>query len=178
VTQISTTRPPATIASHKRASWRVVNLAAVAALTAYSAGVSWQAQLVSYPLYRAVSAAEFPSYHLAYNASIPWVVIVPGFLSFLACIAFLWTRPALIPLGVAALIALCGLGSILTTVLWAIPMHDQLDRIGQDAGAIASLIQANALRTGLLTLSAVLLSWCLLHLAKTARAEPTASSMG
>ena len=44
------------------------------------------------------------------------------------------------------------MGSILTTVLWAIPMHDQLDRIGQDAATLQSLLMANAFRTGFLTL--------------------------
>ena len=73
------------------------NLAAVAALTAYSTGIAWQAQFVSYPLYRAMGADEFPAYHLAYNAAIPGVVIIPGFLGFLACAAFPWTRPAGVP---------------------------------------------------------------------------------
>ena len=171
MTHESTMSPPAAATRADRAGWRVWNLAAVAALTAYSAGVSWQAQFVSYPLYRAVSAADFPSYHLAYNAAIPWVVIIPGFLSFLACIAFFWTRPARIPVGAAVLVAVSGLGSILTTVLLAIPMHDQLDRVGQDAATIANLIQANALRTALLTVGAVVLSWCLVRLTRVAVAE-------
>lgn len=164
MTSESTLTHPRPTARVSRPGWRVWNLAAVAALTAYSAGVSWQAQFVSYPLYRAVSATEFPAYHLAYNAAIPWIVIVPGFLSFLACIAFLWTRPARVPLGAAVLVAVSGVGSILTTVLWAIPMHDQLDRIGQDTATIAGLIQANALRTALLSVGAVVLSWCLVRL--------------
>ena len=144
--------------------WRVWNLAAVAALTAYSTGIAWQAQFVSYPLYRAVSADEFPAYHLAYNAAIPGVVIIPGFLGFLACAAFPWTRPAGIPRLAATLVAISGLGSILSTVLWAIPRHDLLDRIGQDAPTITSLIQANGIRTALLTLGAATLSWSLVRL--------------
>ena len=60
--------------------------------------------------------------------------------------------------------AISGLGSILSTVLWAIPRHDLLDRIGQDAATIASLIQANGVRTALLTLGAATLSWSLVRL--------------
>jgi hypothetical protein len=144
--------------------WRVWNLAAVAALTAYSTGIAWQAQFVSYPLYRAMSADEFPAYHLAYNAAIPGVVIIPGFLGFLACAAFPWTRPAGIPRAATVLVAISGVGSILSTVLWAIPRHDLLDRIGQDAATITSLIQANGVRTALLTVGAATLSWCLVRL--------------
>lgn len=147
-----------------RPGWRVWNLAAVAALTAYSTGIAWQAQFVSYPLYRATSADEFPAYHLAYNAAIPGVVIIPGFLGFLACTAFPWTRPAGVPRAATTLVAISGLGSILSTVLWAIPRHDQLDRIGQDAPTIASLIQANGVRTAMLTLGAATLSWTLVRL--------------
>ncbi len=140
-----------------RRSWRTGNLVAVAALTAYSTGVSWQAQFVSYPLFGQVSAAEFPAYHLAYNAAIPGVVIIPGFLSFLACIAFFVTRPAGVSKTVAAVIAFTGVGSILATVLWAIPMHDQLDRIGRDAATLQSLLLANTFRTGFLTVGTVAL---------------------
>ena len=57
-------------------------------------GVGWQAQAVSYPLFRAVPTEDFLAYHAQYNEAIPLVVIVPGFLSFLACAAFPWTgRP-------------------------------------------------------------------------------------
>ncbi len=144
--------------------WRIWNLVAVTALTAYSTGLSWQAQFVSYPLFGRVSAAEFPGYHLDYNTAIVGVVIVPGFLGFLATIAFLWTRPAAVSLRAAAVVAVSGLGSILSTVLWAIPAHDRLDRIGQDAATLQSLLTANAVRTGFLTLGAVMLCWIVVDL--------------
>lgn len=146
-------------------AWRTWNLGALAALTAYSTGISWQAQFVSYPLYRAMSATDFPAYHLAYNAAIPGVVIVPGFLTFLACAAFPWTRPDGVPRSAAWVVAATGVGSLLSTVLWAIPMHDRLDRIGQDAATIDSLLQANGIRTALLTVGAGALGWCLARLA-------------
>lgn len=147
------------------ARWRLVSLAALAGLTAYSTGVSWQAQFVSYPLFREMSAADFGAYHLAYNAAIPAVVIAPGFLTFLACAAFPWTRPRDVPRAAALIVAASGVVSLASTVLWAIPMHARLDRIGQDAETISSLLQANALRTGALTLGAVALFWCLVRLA-------------
>ncbi len=145
-------------------AWRTWGLVALAALTAYSAGIGWQAQFVSYPLFRVMSAADFPAYHLAYNEAILWVVVVPGFLSFLACAAFPFTRPGEVPQTAAWVVAASGLGSLLSTVLWAIPMHDRLDRIGQDSATIDSLLQANSLRTVFLTAGVVALSWCLMRL--------------
>ncbi|MEE4025786.1 hypothetical protein V1Y59_22070 [Gordonia sp. PKS22-38] len=157
---MSVTHPAPMAVDVGRPGWRIWNLAAVSGLTAYSAGVAWQAQFVSYPLYRAMSADEFPAYHLAYNHAIPGVVIVPGFVSFLACAAFWWTRPAGIPKPVAAVVGVSGVGALLSTVAWAIPMHNRLDDIGQDPATISSLIQANGVRTAFLTAGALALSWC------------------
>ena len=110
--------------------------------------------------------AGFAAYHLDYNAAIPWVVIVPGFTSFLACIAFPWTRPADVPRAAAWVVAAGGLGSVLSTVLWAIPMHDRLDRIGQDAATIDSLVMANGLRTACLTAATAALGWSVVRLVR------------
>jgi hypothetical protein len=143
-------------------AWRDWALGGTAALALYSTGVAWQAQVVSYPLFGEVSAAEFPAYHLAYNAAIPLVVIVPGFLSFLASATLPWTRPADVPPRLAALVSATGLAALASTVLWAIPMHDRLDRIGQDAATLDSLLQANGVRTAVLTIGAGALVWSLL----------------
>lgn len=140
-----------------RDGWRYPHLAALTALTWYATALGWQAQLVSYPLFRVVPPAGFPAYHLAYNEAIPWVVIVPGFVSFLACAAFPWTRPREVSRPTALLVAATGVGAVLTTALWAIPRHDELDRIGPDPATVASLLHANAWRTGALTVGAVLL---------------------
>lgn len=154
----STVRSPDRLAS--RIGWRRWHLVGLTALTAYSTALGWQAQFVSYPLYRAVDAADFAAYHLQYNHSIPLVVIAPGFLTFLAGAAFPWTRPDDVPRRVAAVVSLAGLGSLLTTVLWAIPRHDRLDAIGPDAATIDSLLQANLWRSLALTVGTVALVWC------------------
>ncbi len=153
--------------------WRTWFLVATGALAAYSTGLSWQAQFVSYPLFRVLTAAEFPGYHLAYNDAILWVVIVPGFLTFLACAALPFTRPDQVSRATAWVVALTGVGSLLSTVLWAIPMHDALDRIGQDAATIDSLLLANGARTAFLTAGAIALSWCL---ARLIRRQPPVTS--
>lgn len=153
--------PARDAATSGRPGWRTWATAGLAALTAYSAGVGWQAQLVSYPLYRAVGAEEFAAYHLQYDHSIPLVVIAPGFAAFLGGVAFWWTRPAGVPPWAAGVVAVGGLTSALTTALWAIPMHDRLDRIGKSAETIDGLVLANVPRTVALTVSTGVLLWVL-----------------
>ena len=145
-------------AAHSR--WRDTGLLGLTAITAYSTGVGWQAQLVSYPLYRAVAREDFLAYHQQYNEAIPVVVIVPGFVSFLGCLAFWWARPHDVPRPVAAMVATGGLVSLVATVAWAIPMHDRLDEIGRSAATIDSLLHANLLRSVALTASTAALCWC------------------
>ncbi len=145
-------------------SWRHLGLVGLTALTAYSAGVGWQAQLVSYPLFRAVAPEDFLAYHAQYNAAIPVVVIIPGFLSFLAGIAFAWTRPAEVPQALAAVVAGTATTALVSTVAWAIPMHDRLDRIGQDAATIDSLLSANLVRSLALTVGTAALCWSVARL--------------
>ncbi|MEE3851457.1 hypothetical protein VZC37_14015 [Gordonia sp. LSe1-13] len=57
-----------------------------------------------------------------------------------------------------------GIGALLSTVAWAIPMHNRLDDIGQDPATISSLIAANGVRTAFLTAGALALSWCAVRL--------------
>lgn len=141
------------------ASWRRWYLAGLTALTAYSTALGWQAQQVSYPLYRAVGAAEFPAYHLQYNQAIPLVVVIPGFVGFLAAAGFYRARPPELPRTVAALISVTGVVALASTVFWAIPMHDRLDAQGQSAATIDSLLQANLVRTLALTAGSLALVW-------------------
>jgi hypothetical protein len=144
--------------------WRHWNLIGLTALTAYSTAIAWQAQMVSYPLYRAVDRASFATYHEQYNQAIPAVVILPGFLSFLAGAAFYWTRPAGTPRATAALVSVAGITSLLTTVLWAIPLHDRLDDLGPSAATIDGLLDANLVRTGALSAATLALLWCQVRL--------------
>lgn len=158
------------------ATWRRRGLIGLTAVTSYSMALGWQAQLVSYPLYRAVDPASFPAYHLQYNDSIPLVVILPGFVSFLAAAAFHWTRPAEVPRWAATVVGLSGVVSLAATVAWAIPMHDRLDEIGQSAATIDSLLQANLVRSLALTVGTLMLCWCISRVFAVPRTAATADS--
>lgn len=98
-------------------AWKHWNLVALTGLTAYSTAVSWLAQQVMYPLYRAVGPGEFAAYHLQYNDAIPAPIVIPGFVGFASAVAFLWTRPAGVPRWAAALVSLGGVTCIASTVL-------------------------------------------------------------
>ncbi|HYN33242.1 MAG TPA: hypothetical protein VES40_11500 [Ilumatobacteraceae bacterium] len=147
--------------------WRTWYLLSLAGFSAYSMACGWQAQFVSYPLFRSTGATEFADYHLQYNDSIPLVVIVPGFLTFLGAIGFVWVRPRGVSRSVAVITGLGGLTALLSTVLWAIPAHDELDRIGPSSRTMDDLITANLVRSLALTATTLALGWglaCLLRL--------------
>ncbi|MEU8236095.1 hypothetical protein AB0C12_41450 [Actinoplanes sp. NPDC048967] len=135
-------------------------LLALAALTAYVGGVSALTTRVSYPLYAAVPAAAFVAYHRRYSRQILPVVIVPGFASFLACLALPLVRPAAVPLWVAVLIAAGGLIALLATVTAAVPSHLLLQRDGFADGPYRRLRVADRIRTAACGGSAALLVWC------------------
>lgn len=140
--------------------WRDANLVAVTAVSAYSAAICWQCQVVSYPLLAHVSAGDFPAYHQRYSGSILGVTIIPGFVSFLACAALVWTRPAGVSQRASALVSVCGMTAFAATAGVAIPMHRRLAEIGQSAPTIDNLLSANLVRTIALSVAtAILMRW-------------------
>lgn len=145
-------------------SWRDLGLVGLTALPVHSTGVSWQAQRVSYPLFHAVAPQDFVAYHAQYNASIPVVVIVPGFLSFVAGAAFLWTHPSELPRLVASTVSAAGATAFVATVARAIPMHGRLSKAGQDAETIDALLSANLVRSVALTVETAALCGSLAHI--------------
>ena len=163
VAMLATETRPAT-AARSRAEWRVVYTVGLLGLGWYSTAVAWQAQLVSYPLFRSVGPEDFAEYHLDYSDSIPLVVIVPGFLTFLAGVAFLWACPRNVGRLHAAVVSAASAVSLLVTVLWAIPEHAELDRSGQSDATIDSLITANLVRSLALTTAALTLTWIVVQL--------------
>ena len=137
--------------------WRQLYLAGLTAATAYSTALGWQAQVVSYPLFRAVREEDFVAYHRRYGEAIPLVVIVPGVGSFAAGAAFWWTRPDGVSRPAAAVVSVAGVVALGSTALWAVPMHDRLDAEGRSEAVLGSLLRANLLRTAALTASTLAL---------------------
>jgi hypothetical protein len=156
-------RPSPTLRTTSAPGWRDVYLVVLTCMMAYSTAIAWQAQVVSYPLFLAVGAADFAAYHLRYGEFIPSVVIAPGFLTFFAGMLFPWVRPAHGKRAASATVALASLAALVATLAQAIPAHDAMDRVGAAAPAIDTLLAANLLRSAALTIGTLALAGSLLH---------------
>jgi hypothetical protein len=132
-------------------------LLALTVLAVYMVGVSLMTSQVSYPLYAAVPAGSFVEYHRRYSSRIPLVIIVPGFASFLACLALPVVGPSEVPGRASVLVALGGLTALVATVTAAIPSHRRLHRDGFQPRAYRTLRRADLIRTAGCVLSAAVL---------------------
>ncbi|OON70737.1 hypothetical protein [Hymenobacter sp. CRA2] len=127
------------------------------ALSAYLTGVIWTVQLVHYPGFALVPAAEFGAYHRAHTARISWVVMAPMVLELLLAGWWAWVAPS------AA--AWWALGLVL--VIWAVtffvsvPLHNRLASDGAAYATVYGLVRTNWLRTLAWTARCGLLGWVL-----------------
>jgi hypothetical protein len=122
----------------------------------YVTGEIWFGQLVVYPLFAKVGAAEYIAYHRYYSSRIPLPVILPGFASFLLPLALVVVRPAPVPLWMALANVACGLVGLVVTVALEIPRHARLEQGGKQETVIRELIRYNWPRTLAITGSALL----------------------
>ncbi len=125
-------------------------------LACYNLGIVWFVQLVVYPLFGQVGAAEYVNYHKFYSSWIPIPVILPGFASFLLPIGLIFLHPNLIPSGLILANAAFCLLSLFVTVALEIPRHSQLETSGKQDDVIRELIFYNWPRTVGITGSACL----------------------
>jgi hypothetical protein len=121
----------------------------------YNMGTIWFCQTTVYPLFGQVAETGYSSYHKFYVGSIPFSVIVPGFLSFLMPLVVLIWRPEGVPLVLALGNLIAGIVGLLITVGLEIPRHNRLEN-GKDDRLIAELIRYNWPRTTSITVSAAL----------------------
>jgi hypothetical protein len=117
-----------------------------AALAFWVLGQIWLVQIVVYPLFAQVGAADYVRYHSFYTRHIPLPVIVPGFASFLLPVALAFWGPD-VPLWMSAGNIAAGIVGLLVTVLLEIPRHNQLEKGGKNDATIAELIRYNWPRT-------------------------------
>lgn len=121
-------------------------LVAHAAATVFMVGLIWVIQLVHYPLFARIGAAEFQAYEREHMRRIGWVV-GPVMIVELATAALLAWR---VPAGVMPVLAWSGLA--MAVAIWAstaavqAPLHARLAR-GKDERLLARLVSSNWLRT-------------------------------
>lgn len=123
------------------APWLLAHLVATTALAA----VGWLVQLVVYPSFALVGAAEWDRFHARHQRSIA-VVVGPPWVAQAVSVALLTLALGLPGAGLGAL----ALAGVLITVLGAVPEHGRLTP-GAD---LRRLLRANLARTLVWTASA------------------------
>jgi len=121
-------------------------------IAALMSGIIWQVQLLTYPQFLKVSAADFPAYHQSHTERMAWVVGPPMLVEFALALLTAWQlRSGVSYVALALVISVWA-----TTALIQIPLHNRLAR-GYDLPAIRKLITTNWLRTFLWSARTVLL---------------------
>ena len=126
------------------------------AATLYLWGVIWTIQLVHYPLFARVGAAQWADYHNAHtrlmtSVVLPAMVTELGTSGLLALVRPAWLSPSLLLAGFA-----CAVLTWAVTFFVSVPLHDTLSR-GFDPTAISRIVATNWLRTAFWTAHALLL---------------------
>lgn len=103
----------------------------------------WLVQLIIYPSFSSIDAADFSAWHRSYIKRIV-VVVAPLMLAqlFLACLTFLNNR------NLPGLVMLAGILLIwLASLTLSLPCHRRLQREGKDNNTIQRLVRTNWIRT-------------------------------
>jgi hypothetical protein len=136
-------------------------LAAQAIASGIMCGVIWFVQLVHYPLFDRVPAADTSAHALENQRRTGWVVIPPMLVEGLTA-ATVAVRP---PAGIGLPPAIVGLALVLalwiSTAAVQMPLHARLAHDGHTPGTVARLVQTNWIRTVLWTARACLATWML-----------------
>jgi hypothetical protein len=130
-------------------------------LYVYAASGCWMLQVVSYPTYTLVGEKEFVPFHIAFGRKLLPVFVGPAVMANLASFVLLLMRPSQMPFWVAALVALCSLTILLTTILIEVPKHQALDKDGKSEVLIQGLVRDNLPRALSWTVGSIALLWTL-----------------
>jgi len=114
--------------------------------TLFMLGVIWFVQVVHYPLFAKVGAADFPDYEQIHVTLTGRVVALPMIVELLTGFLLVWFKPAEISF------TQCTIGLALLAVIWLstmqlqVPAHESLAR-GFDPAVQKKLVATNWLRT-------------------------------
>ena len=115
-------------------------------VTTWAGSGCWLLQVVCYPTYRIVGAAEFVPFHVDFGRRLIPVFVIPAVLGCLSFYALLFLGPASAPRADLVVAAVAGTVILGTTGLVEVPTHMALDRDGKSDARIESLIRWNASR--------------------------------
>ncbi len=125
-------------------------------------GLIWMVQIVHYPLFDTIGAAQFGQYHAAHTRLITYIVMPVMLLELATAFYLSYEMPAILQtasflwwLAVGALVLIW-----LSTFLLQIPAHNALTN-GFEQSAYEKLVSTNWVRTVLWTFRSVLLFYFL-----------------
>lgn len=126
----------------------------------YMTGLIWVVQVVHYPMFANVAAADFVEYERIHQARISWIVGPPMLAELVTALLFFWHRPEGVPgwapwAGLALLVVVDG-----STAVFFGPQHMRLSS-GFDERLHRQLVDGNWIRTIGWTARGVLLLWAL-----------------
>lgn len=125
------------------------------ALSLYMTGLIWFVQVVHYPLFLSIPAADFPAYERRHQFLTTFVTAPPMVAELFASLALLYAAPQSRLYWATALLTILVWAS---TFFWQVPLHAQLaSRF--DATTAQALVQSNWLRTIAWSLRSALLLW-------------------
>jgi hypothetical protein len=125
-----------------------------ALLTVWNAAVIWMTQVICYPLWPRVGAAEFQQYHLAWWHLV-WWTFIPAGLALLGSLALLRARPEYLPQGAVVLVLVAQLITLGVTLIFWAPLQARLATpTGLDLVGFHALMWTHWFRVALLWLAA------------------------
>jgi len=129
-------------------------------------GLIWFVQVVAYPLFARVAAADFPAYHEAHSRLITYVVAPLMLGELLGAMAWLFWPLDEVPRAALWVGAALAVTAWVVTMFVSVPKHNLLAR-GFDARACDVLIVTNWARTVAWTVRGGILLWVLAVAMKT-----------
>lgn len=130
------------------------------ALSLYCTGASWMLQVVCYPTFLLVGAAEFVPFHVSFGRRL-MIAVIPMFLTCVGMFVLLFIRPEAVPQGAAIIAAICGVIILATTIILEVPKHLKLDKDGKSDALIHGLVRDNLPRTAAWTVASITLVYIL-----------------
>jgi hypothetical protein len=132
-----------------------------AILTVWNAALIWMTQVLCYPLWPMVGAANFHDYHLAWWHSV-WWTFIPAGLALIGSIRLLFARPLYFPRWAAiGAVAAQLIALVVTLIFWA-PLQASLSTgSGLDLAGFHTLLWTHWFRVTLLWVPAAFMSGAL-----------------
>src|SRR5215471_15494364 len=106
-------------------------LLAYLGLSLYDTGMSWVLQLMHYPLYHDVGAAEFSKYIRMNNHRAVAPAILPAVATFGVSLLMMWRRPVEVPTAIVVAAILLNVTVLISTAAWQGRLHGQLAQSGK-----------------------------------------------